>query len=100
MPSRSTPTRPNGAWPRAPWPAGGPRGRPGSRAGGRAAASAGISLVRGPLLADEPDPWWAEAERSRADRVVGRLYHAAAAGALAAGDATEAAMRAEGAMAA
>jgi DNA-binding SARP family transcriptional activator/tetratricopeptide (TPR) repeat protein len=72
----------------------------GAIAGGRAAASAGLALIRGPLLADEPDPWWAEAERSRADRLVGRLYHAAAAGALAAGDATEATMLAEGAMAA
>jgi len=52
----------------------------------RAAASAGLSLVRGPLLADEPDAWWADAERSAADRLVSRLHQTAAAAALAAGD--------------
>jgi len=52
----------------------------------RAAASAGLSLVRGPLLADEPDSWWADAERSVADRIISRLHHSASAAALAAGD--------------
>jgi len=57
----------------------------------RAAASAGLSLVRGPLLADESDSWWADAERSVADRLVSRLHHLASAAALAAGDWTGAA---------
>jgi DNA-binding SARP family transcriptional activator len=53
---------------------------------GRAAASAGLSLVRGPLLADEADPWWALTERSASDDLIGRLRHAAAAASLTAGD--------------
>ena len=53
---------------------------------GRVAAAAGLSLVRGPLLADEPDAGWADAERSAADRVLSRLHQTAAAAALAAGD--------------
>ena len=57
----------------------------GALVGARAAATAGLSLVRGPLLADEPDPWWAEAERAAVDRLVSRLRHAASAAA-AAGD--------------
>ncbi len=52
----------------------------------RTAASAGLALARGPLVADEPDAWWAEAERSAADLLVSRLHHTAAAAALAAGD--------------
>jgi DNA-binding SARP family transcriptional activator len=52
----------------------------------RMAASAGLSLVRGPLLADEPDPWWAEAERAAVERRVSRLRQVAAATALAVGD--------------
>lgn len=66
----------------------------------RAAASAGLALAVGPLLADEPDPWWAEAERTRVARMVGRLHHAAASAALAAGDAAGASRLAEGALAA
>jgi DNA-binding SARP family transcriptional activator len=52
----------------------------------RTAAAAGLALVRGPLLADEPDAQWAESERAAAGLVVLRLRHAAAAAALAAGD--------------
>lgn len=52
----------------------------------RTAAAAGLALVRGPLLADEPDARWADAERSAADLLVSRLHHTAAAAALAAGD--------------
>ncbi|HEX3424978.1 MAG TPA: BTAD domain-containing putative transcriptional regulator [Acidimicrobiales bacterium] len=50
------------------------------------AASAGLSLVRGPLLADEPDAPWADTERAFAERLVGRLLGVAADGAVAAGD--------------
>lgn len=50
------------------------------------AASAGLSLVRGPLLADEPDAPWALTDRAFAERLVGRLQRVAAEGALAAGD--------------
>lgn len=56
----------------------------------RAAASAGLSLVRGQLLADEPDAPWADAERAAADRLVSRLRQTAAVGALAGGDWTAA----------
>ena len=50
------------------------------------AASAGLSLIRGPLLADEPDAWWAASERAAADLAVSRLRHIVAAAALAGGD--------------
>ena len=72
----------------------------GAVGGARAAASAGLALIRGPLLADEADPWWAQAERAHAGRLVGRLRHAAAVAALRAGDANEAATHAEVALAA
>ncbi|MDQ6696952.1 MAG: AAA family ATPase [Actinomycetota bacterium] len=62
----------------------------GAAGAGRVAAAAGLALVRGPLLADEPDAWWAEAERTAADRAVSRIYHAAAAAALATGDCEDA----------
>jgi len=52
----------------------------------RAATSAGLSLARGALLADEPDPWWAMAERSASEALVSRLRHTAAAATMAAGD--------------
>lgn len=52
----------------------------------RAAALAGLSLAGGRLLADEPDAWWADAERLAADRLVSSLQQTAAASALAAGD--------------
>jgi DNA-binding SARP family transcriptional activator/tetratricopeptide (TPR) repeat protein len=52
----------------------------------RAAASAGLSLVRGPLLSDEPDAWWVDVERSELDLLVARLQRTAAAAALAASD--------------
>lgn len=50
------------------------------------AASAGLSLVRGRLLADETDAWWVDAERAAAGRVVARLNQSAASAALATGD--------------
>ena len=71
----------------------------GAVGGARAAAAAGLALVRGRLLADERDPWWAQAELTRAASLVGRLRHAAAVGALRAGAATEAATLATSALA-
>ncbi len=41
----------------------------------RTAAAAGLSLVRGPLLADERDPWWAASESAAAEHAVRRLRH-------------------------
>ncbi len=58
----------------------------GTAGAARAAAATGLSLVRGPLLGDEPDAWWADAERSAAERLVSHLRQTAAAAALAAGD--------------
>ena len=58
----------------------------GAIAAARAAASAGLSLLRGPLFADEPDAWWAEAERTAVDRLAARLRQTAASAALANGD--------------
>jgi DNA-binding SARP family transcriptional activator len=55
------------------------------------AASAGLSLVRGPLLADEIDAWWADADRAALDLVVSRLHRTAVAAALAVDDWTGAA---------
>jgi DNA-binding SARP family transcriptional activator len=51
----------------------------------RAAAGAALALVRGPLLADEPDAPWAEPDRAAADRLVARVRHGAARAALALG---------------
>jgi DNA-binding SARP family transcriptional activator/tetratricopeptide (TPR) repeat protein len=63
----------------------------GAHGAARAAAAAGLSLVRGQLLADEADAGWAEIERSAADRLVAHLRQTAAAAAMAAGDWTGAA---------
>ena len=52
----------------------------------RIAASAGLSLIRGPLLADEPDAAWVEAERSIADALVARVRHTAVTAAVVARD--------------
>jgi DNA-binding SARP family transcriptional activator/tetratricopeptide (TPR) repeat protein len=65
----------------------------------RAAAVAGLSLARGPLLADEPDALWADRERIAVEQVLAQLRRTAAAAALAAEDwvgvveAAEAALR-------
>ena len=64
----------------------------------RAAASAALALARGPLLADEADPRWAEADRTRVARLLARLHHLAGSAALAASDGGEAARLAEGAL--
>ncbi|HXP33544.1 MAG TPA: BTAD domain-containing putative transcriptional regulator [Acidimicrobiales bacterium] len=42
----------------------------------RTAAAAGIALVRGRLLADEGDPWWAAPESATAEQWLRRLRHA------------------------
>lgn len=60
-----------------------------------AAARAALTLVRGELLADEPDPWWAEAERAAVARTVARAQLLAADAALAAGQPDVAAADAE-----
>ena len=61
----------------------------GAPAAARTAASAGLSLIRGPLLADEADAWWADTERAASDLLISRLQRVSAAAALAAGDWTE-----------
>jgi DNA-binding SARP family transcriptional activator len=53
----------------------------------RTAAGAALSLVRGPLLADEPDAAWAESDRAATARLTARVRHIAADAALRAGDA-------------
>lgn len=58
----------------------------GSVAAARAAAAAGLSLLRGPLLADEPDASWADTERHVIDRCRSRLLQTAAGAALAGAD--------------
>jgi DNA-binding SARP family transcriptional activator len=64
----------------------------------RAAAQAALALVRGELVADEPDPRWAEADRAALDRTVARARLIAAEAALAVGEPGEAAAAAEGAL--
>jgi DNA-binding SARP family transcriptional activator/tetratricopeptide (TPR) repeat protein len=63
----------------------------GKPAAARTVASAGLSLIRGPLLADEPDAWWADSERAAADLLISRLNQIVASAALAGGDWAEAA---------
>jgi DNA-binding SARP family transcriptional activator len=70
----------------------------GNPAVARAAARAALALVRGDLLADEPDPVWAEAERNAVVRTVARARLIGAEAALAAGDRGDAAALAEGAL--
>jgi DNA-binding SARP family transcriptional activator len=70
----------------------------GSPTAARAAARAALALVRGELLADEPDPVWAEPDRVAAARVTARARVVAAEAALALGDPGEAAAVAEGAL--
>ena len=57
----------------------------------RAAATAALALARGPLLPDELDAEWAEADRHRADRLTAQARNVAAEAALAAGDVAAAA---------
>jgi len=53
-------------------------------------ASAGLSLIRGPLLADEPDAWWVDSERAAAELIISRLHQIVASAALAGGNWAEA----------
>ena len=62
----------------------------------RVAAEAGLALVRGPLLPDEPDTPWAEAERAQAERLAACARQLAAEAALAGGDLAGAVLLAEG----
>lgn len=68
----------------------------GSPAGARAAAQAALTLVRGELLADEPDALWAEPARAVVARTVARARLIGTEAALAAGDYGDAAALAEG----
>jgi DNA-binding SARP family transcriptional activator len=70
----------------------------GSQAAALAAARAALALVRGELLADEPDAPWAEADRATASRTVARARVLTAEAALAAGRAADAAAAAESAL--
>jgi DNA-binding SARP family transcriptional activator len=67
-------------------------------AAARAVAQAALALVSGDLIADEYDPWWAEAERAAARRTVGRARLVGAEAALQAGDVLLAAGHAEAAL--
>ncbi|MGE3621534.1 MAG: BTAD domain-containing putative transcriptional regulator, partial [Acidimicrobiia bacterium] len=68
--------------------------RDGRAGAARAAADAALRLARGPVLADD-DADWIEADRVRADVLVGRAAGVVAAAALAAGDHTAAIVAAE-----
>ena len=59
--------------------------------GARTAAAGALALVRGPLLADEPDAEWAADARSEADASVAEVRRVAAAAALATGQIGDAA---------
>lgn len=59
--------------------------RAGSPTAALAAARAALALARGELVGDEPDPWWAEADRAAVARTVARARVLAAEAALAAG---------------
>lgn len=70
----------------------------GSPSAARAAAQAAMTLVRGELLADEPDPHWADVDRARVARAIARARLVAADAALLSGDMLDAAVVAEGAL--
>jgi DNA-binding SARP family transcriptional activator len=70
----------------------------GNPAAARVAARAALTLVRGELLADEPDAVWAEAYRAAVAREVARARLVGAEAALASGDPGDAAAVAEGAL--
>lgn len=72
--------------------------RAGSPAAALAAARAALMLVRGELLADEPDAWWADVERAAAARTIARARVLAAEAALVAGDVDDAFAAAERAL--
>ncbi|HEV8297387.1 MAG TPA: BTAD domain-containing putative transcriptional regulator, partial [Acidimicrobiales bacterium] len=58
----------------------------GATTAARTAAAAALALARGPLLPEEIDAEWAEADRALADRLIARARHAGASAALATGD--------------
>ncbi|HEY7948032.1 MAG TPA: BTAD domain-containing putative transcriptional regulator [Acidimicrobiales bacterium] len=62
------------------------------------AATASLALARGPLLPEDADAPWAEADRATAARVVAAARRIAADAALAAGDFVNAALLAQGAL--
>ena len=62
------------------------------------AARAGLALVGGPLLSDEPDAPWADEARVMVDRVLARLRSVAAEASLATGDPFAAAAAAQAAL--
>ena len=64
----------------------------------RAAAGAALALARGPLLPEEPDAEWAEADRALAVRLEGAARRIGAEAALATGDLPGAVTLAEGAL--
>jgi DNA-binding SARP family transcriptional activator len=70
----------------------------GNPSGARVAAVAALSLVRGPLLADEPEAAWADVERAAAGRAIARVRHVAAEAALVTGAFADAAEEADGAL--
>jgi DNA-binding SARP family transcriptional activator len=67
-------------------------------AGAASAAAAGLSLARGPLLADEPDAVWADADRLATERLLIDLRFIAAESALTDGNPGEAVALAETAL--
>lgn len=72
----------------------------GSAAQSRAASSAALALVRGPLLAEDPDEAWTQEARASAARLISRARHVAAEGALAGGLGIDAAEHASAALSA
>ncbi|MGZ4619411.1 MAG: ATP-binding protein [Frankiaceae bacterium] len=63
----------------------------GALAAARSAAAAALALLRGPLLPEDPDAEWAEADRAAAQRLAAHTAHTAAKAALVAGETTAAA---------
>ncbi len=70
----------------------------GSYGTARAGAEAALALARGPVLPEEPDAPWVEAERAATERLVGSLRHLAARAALGTADYSAAAAFAAGAL--
>ncbi len=71
----------------------------GDHVAARTTATAGLALVRGELLGDEVDPWWAEAEIEATARRIASLRRISARSALALGALSAAASEAEQALA-
>lgn len=73
-------------------------GKAATPAAALAASRAALALVRGELLADEPDASWADLDRTAVERTVARARLLAAEAALASGAPTDAAADAEAAL--